>query len=83
MESFFWYGFGYLIIPKGFSLYHIPSLFIYRTHVWGRKVSDLAFGEFALILNWACLNMVRCLLNQDSGNRQRKFVTSATTRMKT
>ena len=30
--------------------------------LWGRKVSDLAFGEFALILQWACAKYGKRLL---------------------
>ena len=33
--------------------------------LWGRKVSDLAFGEFALILQWTCAKYGRIFLKAD------------------
>ena len=30
--------------------------------LWGRKISDIAFGEFALILEWTCANYGKTLL---------------------
>ena len=51
--------------------------------LWGRKISDLALGEFSLILQWTCAKYGKTLLKGGVGLRQQNLVIGVGITMKT